>query len=277
MNSLEKLLKRMERKYGHLAINNLSLYIVVAYGLGFVLQLMNPTIVDMMELNPYLVLHGQVWRIVTFLFMPPDSNPFFIFFVLLFYYSICQSLEYLWGAFRFNVYYFTGVIGTIVGSFILYFLTQDTGIFMNTYYLNLSLFLAFAASFPDMVVLFMFILPVKMKWLGLLDLVYLGMEFYSGDSAARISIVVAMLNFVFYLLIVNNFSKLSPKEIKRKQQYRAKVRQFPQKTNTPRHRCHICGKTELDDPNLEFRYCSKCEGDYEYCQEHLFTHTHIKK
>lgn len=277
MNSLEKLLNRMERKYGHLAINNLSLYIVLAYGIGFVLQILNPSMADMMELNPYLVLQGQVWRVVTFLFMPPDFNPFFIFFVLLFYYSICQSLEYLWGAFRFNLYYFTGVLGTIVGNFILYGLTQDMGIFMNTYYLNLSLFLAFAASFPNMVVLFMFILPVKMKWLGLLDLVYLAMEFYSGDSATKISIVVAMLNFVFYLLIVNNFSKLSPREIRRKQQYKSKIRHYSQKTNMPRHRCHICGKTELDDQNLEFRYCSKCDGDYEYCQEHLFTHTHIKK
>lgn len=276
MNSLEKLVNRMERKYGHLAINNLSRYIVFAYGIGFVLQMLNPDFSHLLELNPYLILQGQVWRCITFLVTPPDSNPFFILFVLLFYYSICQSLEHLWGAFRFNLYYFEGVIGTVVGSFILYWLTKDPNIFMNTYYLNLSLFLAFAASFPNMTVLFMFILPVKMKWLGFIDLIYLASEFYSGDLATKIAIVAAMLNFVLYLFITNSFSRL-PREIHRKHQYRAKVRQFPERANMPRHRCHICGKTELDDPNLEFRYCSKCDGDYEYCQEHLFTHTHIKK
>lgn len=277
MNPLEKFLNKLERKYGRFAIHNLPMYIVVLYGIGFVLQLVNPYMSYYLELNPYLVLHGEPWRILTFLIMPPNADPIFIIFVLLFYYSICQSLEHVWGSFRFNVYYFTGVIGTIIGSFILYAITSNSMIFMNTYYLNMSLFLAFAASFPNMVVYFMFILPVKVKWLGVLDAVYLGMAFLRGDLGTKIAIVVAMLNFLLFFFATRNYKRVSPTQVRRKKHYQKAVQQATTRAGEPRHRCAVCGRTELDDPNLEFRYCSKCDGDYEYCQDHLFTHTHIKK
>lgn len=277
MNPLEKFLNKLERKYGHLAIHNLPMYIVILYAVGFVLQMIQPNMAYILNLNPYLILQGEVWRIVTFLIMPPNADMIFIIFVLLFYYSICQSLEQVWGAFRFNVYYFTGVIGTILGSFVLYAITKDPMIFMNTYYLNMSLFLAFAASFPDMIVYFMFILPVKVKWLGVLDAIYLVIAFFQGGLGTKISIVVAMLNFLLFFFATRNFKRVSPSEIRRRKQYRNVVRKATPKEGEPRHRCAVCGRTELDDPQLEFRYCSKCEGDYEYCQDHLFTHTHIKK
>ena len=150
-------------------------------------------------------------------------------------------------------------------------------IFMNTYYLNMSLFLAFAASFPNMVVYFMFILPVKVKWLGVLDAVYLGMAFLRGDLGTKIAIVVAMLNFLLFFFATRNYKRVSPTQVRRKKHYQKAVQQATTRAGEPRHRCAVCGRTELDDPNLEFRYCSKCDGDYEYCQDHLFTHTHIKK
>ena len=180
MNFLGKFLNRLERKFGHLAIHNLPMYIVVLYGIGFFMQMIDPNFYLKFSLNPYFVFHGEPWRVLTFLVVPPSSNAIFIIFVLLFYYSICQSLENIWGSFRFNLYYFTGVIGTILAALISYVVTKDTWIFMDTYYLNLSLFLAFAASFPDMIVYFMFILPVKVKWLGVLDGIYLLVEFING-------------------------------------------------------------------------------------------------
>lgn len=277
MNPIQKFLNKMERKFGRYAIHNLPFYIVMLYAIGFVLQLVSPNMAAMCYLNPDAVLHGQVWRLVTFLIVPPSDNLIFILFVLLFYYSICQSLERVWGSFRFNVYFFTGVIGTILGSFILYAITKNPYIFMGTYYLNMSLFLAFAASFPDMVVYFMMILPIKVKWLGVLDAIYLLIAFIQGDMGTRISIVVAMLNFILFFAGTKNYKKISPKEIRRKQTYRREVDHASTKAGQPRHRCAVCGRTEFDDPNLEFRYCSKCDGDYEYCQDHLFTHTHIKK
>lgn len=277
MNFLGKFLNRLERKFGHLAIHNLPMYIVVLYGIGFFMQMIDPNFYLKFSLNPYFVFHGEPWRVLTFLVVPPSSNAIFIIFVLLFYYSICQSLENIWGSFRFNLYYFTGVIGTILAALISYVVTKDTWIFMDTYYLNLSLFLAFAASFPDMIVYFMFILPVKVKWLGVLDGIYLLVEFINGGNGTKIAIVVAMLNFVLFFFATRNYKRVSPQQIRRKHKYQRAVRQSTTYENGARHRCTICGRTELDDPNLEFRYCSKCDGDHEYCQEHLFTHTHIKK
>lgn len=277
MNFLGKFLNRLERKFGHLAIHNLPMYIVVLYGIGFFMQMIDPNFYLKFSLNPYFVFHGEPWRVLTFLVVPPSSNAIFIIFVLLFYYSICQSLENIWGSFRFNLYYFTGVIGTILAALISYVVTKDTWIFMDTYYLNLSLFLAFAASFPDMIVYFMFILPVKVKWLGVLDGIYLLVEFINGGDGTKIAIVVAMLNFVLFFFATRNYKRVSPQQIRRKHKYQRAVRQSTTYENGARHRCTICGRTELDDPNLEFRYCSKCDGDHEYCQEHLFTHTHIKK
>lgn len=277
MNFLGKFLNRLERKFGHLAIHNLPMYIVVLYGIGFFMQMIDPNFYLKFSLNPYAVFHGEPWRVLTFLVVPPSSNAIFIIFVLLFYYSICQSLENIWGSFRFNLYYFTGVIGTILAALISYVVTKDTWIFMDTYYLNLSLFLAFAASFPDMIVYFMFILPVKVKWLGVLDGIYLLVEFINGGNGTKIAIVVAMINFVLFFFATRNYKRVSPQQIRRKHKYQRAVRQSTTYENGARHRCTICGRTELDDPNLEFRYCSKCDGDHEYCQEHLFTHTHIKK
>ena len=277
MNFLGKFLNRLERKYGHLAIQNLPIYIVILYGIGFVFQMLDPTFYINFALNPYAIIHGEVWRIFTFLIVPPSSNAIFIIFVLLFYYSICQSLEHVWGAFRFNLYYFIGVIGTILGAFISYGITKNPLLFMDTYYLNLSLFLAFAACFPDMLVYFMFILPVKVKWLGVLDALYLLVEFIKGGNGTKIAIVVAMLNFLLFFFATRNYQKISPKQMRRKRNYQKAVHKSTTYANGARHQCAICGRTELDDPNLEFRYCSKCDGDYEYCQDHLFTHTHIKK
>lgn len=277
MNPLGKFLNKMERKFGHYAIQNLPLYIVLMYVAGFILQIAAPNSYWYITLNPAMILHGQIWRLITFLLVPPSGNIIFILFILMFYYSIAQSLENVWGSFRFNVYYFTGIIGTILASFILYMITGSTGIFMDTYYLNLSLFLAFAASFPDMVVYFMMILPIKVKWLGVLDGVYLVIAFFQGTTPTKVSIIAAMANFIIFFLATRNYQKISPKQVKRRRNFQRDFHQVQQKEGEPRHRCAVCGRTEFDDPNLEFRYCSKCDGDYEYCQDHLFTHTHIKK
>lgn len=277
MNSLGKLLDRMERKFGRYAIRNLPLYIVIMYAAGFILSIVSPYSYWYISLNPAMILKGQIWRLFTFLLVPPSGSIIFILFILMFYYSIAQSLENVWGSFRFNVYYLVGVVGTILAAFILYAITGSTGIFMDTYYLNLSLFLAFAANFPDMVVYFMMILPIKVKWLGILDGVYLAVAFLQGGLSTKVSILAAMANFLIFFFATRNYQKFSPKEARRKRSFQKTVHQVHAKEGEPRHRCAICGRTELDNPDLEFRYCSKCDGDYEYCQDHLFTHTHIKK
>ena len=268
-------LYRLERKFGKYAIANLPLYIVVLYAIGAAFDILSQgtAYYEYLSLNPYLVLHGQIWRVVTFLAAAPNTNIFFLVFVLLFYYSIGQSLSQVWGAFKFNMYVLVGVLGTIAAAFLAYFVTRSPFIFMDTYYVNLSMFLAYAAIFPEMRVYLYGIIPIKVKWLAILDVVVLAGSFIQGGISVRIAIVVGLLNFILFYFSTRNYRRVSPKEMHRKIKFR---RQMSQNTDGARHRCAVCHRTELDDPNLEFRYCSKCNGNYEYCNEHLFTHTHVK-
>lgn len=268
-------LYRLEQKFGKYAITNLPLYIVMFYAVGAVLDVLSQGTIyyTYLSLNPYLILHGQIWRIVTFLAAAPNANIIFLVFVLLFYYSIGQSLVQVWGAFKFNMYVLIGVVGTIAAAFLVYAITRSPLIFMDTYYVNLSMFLAYAAIFPEMRVYLYGIIPLKVKWLAILDVVLLAVSFFQGGIGTRIAIVVSLLNFLLFYFSTRNYRRVSPKEVHRKIKYK---RQMNKNASGARHQCAVCHRTELDDPNLEFRYCSKCNGNYEYCNEHLFTHTHVK-
>lgn len=135
-------------------------------------------------------MQGQIWRLVTFIFMPPSSG-LFAFVAIYFYYWLGQNLEYYWGTTRFNLYYLFGMIGAIIAAFI----TNSTG---TSDYLNLSLLLACAALFPDTEVLFMFLIPMKMKWLGIIDAVLLGWLFIIGNTASRVSLIFSLINFLIF-------------------------------------------------------------------------------
>ena len=144
---------------------------------------------------------------------------------------------------------------------------------VSTYYVNMSIYLAFAANYPDMQVLFMFVIPLKMKWLAYVYGALLLYDFIMGGAAVRVTIVASLLNFILFFLSTRNMKRISPKEIHRKRVYHQQVQNA---RGVTKHKCAICGRTEDDDSTLEFRFCSKCNGNYEYCQEHLFSHKHIK-
>ncbi|HIR00024.1 MAG TPA: hypothetical protein IAB23_10190 [Candidatus Scybalocola faecavium] len=286
------MLDKLERKFGRFAIKHLMRYIIVLYAIGFFLSWTMPEVYyTYFCLDAERILHGEVWRIFTFLLNSPSSNPIFVIFSLYFYYLLGNTLEQVWGAFRFNLYYLTGILGTVLASIIVYLVTGLSGIFfyMDTYYINLSLFLAFATIIPDMQVLVMFIIPVRMKWLAILDMVLLAFSFVQGGWSTRVSIIVALLNFFCYFISFMRRKGYSAKQMHRKYVYKKATRgaygsqssRGPQRNKVTypggaRHRCAVCGRTELDDDTLEFRFCSKCNGNYEYCQDHLFTHTHVK-
>lgn len=287
-------LNKLEKRFGKYAIPNLPMIIVILYAAGFVIQMISPSLYYMLQLNPYLIMHGEIWRLVTFLMVGPESSLIFIIFVLLFYYSIGTSLEQVWGTFRFNMYYFIGVLGTILGAFLTYgvltiFYGEIYGasVYMDTFYLNMTLFLAYAAMFPDMQVYLYMILPIRVKWLAYLDGAYLAyVFFFSGFTAqgisVKVSIVTALLNFLLFFFSMKRIKNRGAAFV-RKTAHKKKGREFQKKQTVPKkkngalHECAVCHRTELDDPTLEFRYCSKCDGDYEYCQDHLFTHKHVKK
>lgn len=280
-------LNKMERKFGRYAIHNLTKYMIGCYAIGYILlyagNLFGFSITGYLTLSPYHILHGQIWRIVSWLLIPPPtSNLVFVLIMLLFYYSLGETLERTWGAFRYNVYILGGVLFTVIGAFLLYFmmganpfLSMAYSMAFSTYYINLSIFLAFAANYPDMQVLFMMIIPMKMKWLAVLDIAYLLYDMVKGGWGIRTVILASLLNFIIYFLSTRNYQRISPKEIHRKQQFQRAV--HPKMApGVTKHKCAVCGRTERDGDDLEFRFCSKCNGNYEYCQDHLFTHKHIQ-
>lgn len=278
---MNNFLNKMERKIGKYAIKNLSLYLIIGYVIGYILRFTGS--IEFLNLNPYKILVGQVWRVFTWILMPPSSFSIFTIIMLFFYYSLGTSLERTWGTFRYNVYIFSGMLFTLLGAFALYFIyvylghnpAPIVGGFVSeafsTYYVNLSIFLAFAACYPDMRVMLYFIIPIKIKWMAYLDIAILAISFFSGNMAIKVAIISSLLNFLLFFLTTRNFKRVSPKEIHRKVEYR---RQTNDAVKIHKHKCAVCGRTEDDGDDLEFRFCSKCNGNYEYCQNHLFTHTH---
>ena len=186
------------------------------------------------------------------------------------------------------MYIFGGILWTIIGAFVLYGIMYVMyggpvafgafGMAFSTYYISLSIFLGFAITYPNMQVLLYFIIPLKIKYLAWLDLAYLAYDMIRGNFATRIVIICSLMNVLIYFLMTRNYRRVDPREIHRKQQFKKAVnmvRAGNVSGSAAIHRCAICGRTEQDDPTLEFRYCSRCKGNYEYCQDHLFTHQHI--
>lgn len=275
------LLTRLERKFGRYAIPNLSLYIVVTYAAGYLLMLTSSRLLNYLTLEPYYILRGQVWRLVSWLLIPPDRLDIFTIIMLFFYYSVGNTLERTWGAFRYNVYIFSGILMTIVGSFLLYFLYGGRvlmGSAFSTYYISMSILLAFAATYPNVQVFLIGIIPLKVKWLGYLEGILVIIQLIRGGWASRVVIICSLLNFIVFFFSSGSMRRFRPKEIRRKQQFQKAVHKSQVKPNgtVTKHKCAICGRTERDGEHLEFRFCSKCNGNYEYCQDHLFTHTHVK-
>ena len=289
-------MSRFEKKFGKYAIKNISVMLLLCYAVGYIIEAVNIGFLQYLTLNPYAILHGEVWRLVTWILIPPSSlggsmGIFFVCIMLLFYYNIGTKLERTWGTYRYNVYLFSGMLFTVVGSFVWMLIQYASAgwdmdpayasvifnmssLFFSTYYINMSIFLAFAATFPEVQVLLMFLIPVKVKWMGVLYGVMLLYDFiWEATAVGRVAIVSSLLNFVIFFLTSRSHIHMSPKQIKRRVEFKQDIKR---NTRGTRHKCAICGQTEEDDPSLEFRFCSKCSGNHEYCQNHLFTHTHIK-
>ena len=299
-------LNKMERKFGRYAIPNLIIYLIGAYCIGFFLQYLSPTLLGYLNMQPYYVLHGQIWRIITWIFQPTDSNVFFLIIMMLFYFQLGRVLENTWGTFRFNVYIFGGILLTVVGSLLMYgviylifgqasayMASSLMGGIISTTYINMSIFLAFAAMYPDMQVMLYFIIPIKMKWMAWVYLAFIGYDLIRTFASIHavlgtamawwvtiimlVTILLFLLNFLIFYLSTKNLQRYTPHEVHRRRAYRASTGESRRGAKISKHKCAICGRTELDDPNLEFRFCSKCEGNYEYCQDHLFTHKHVHR
>ena len=286
MNWLDKL----EQKWGNKGIPNITTVFLITTLFGTLIMYAAEEntaagiFYNLLAYNPNAILHGQVWRLFTWIFMPINSLSFWSLLFMLCLFMLGKSLESGLGTFKMNVYFIGGWLLNTLGGLIIY-LIFHVSIYLTPYYLLFSLYLMLGIFMPEAEMRLYFVLPIRMKWLVIVYFVELAYEIYSYFSqgasvgiALSAQIVFAIINLLaFVSACKNNLSvRNRRKQHKRQQQYQ---RQF----STPRpgsgithHKYSICGRTELDDPNLTFRYCSKCEGNHEFCQDHLFTHQHFR-
>lgn len=272
---------KLEKKFSKYAISGLTLYIIAAYVLGYIMTLISPTTMHFLTLEPAYILRGQIWRLFTWILIPPTSLDILTLLFLYCYYWMGTALEKTWGKFRYNLFIFSGFFFTIAGSFVMLLIGYlYSGVFgsmghiFTSYYVSISIFLAYAVTYPETEVLIYLIIPVKVKWMAILDVIYLCFCFYVGSWADRVAIIASLLNVIILFL---QMQKTKVKRIRKKRTFEKKLNQGKKAEAASKpylHKCAVCGRTEKDDPNLEFRFCSKCKGDYEYCQDHLFTHEH---
>jgi hypothetical protein len=255
-------LKRIERKLEPYAIRNLTLYLVGGQGTATLICMAEPGFIGWMVLQANAVLSGQWWRLLTFLVTPPAGNPILAIFALYLLYFMGSALEAQWGALRYNLYVLTGSTLTIAAAFLFPY-SVATNI-----YITGSIFLAFAQLYPDYEILLFFVLPVKVKWLALITWIGYGISFVLGDWAGRLLIVAAVANFLLFF---------GPAFFQRIRYGRRRMRSQAQATAARAkalHGCASCGVTDKTQPNMDFRYCTKCDPPVEYCEEHLRSHEH---
>lgn len=227
-------LSRLELRYGRYAISNLTLYIAGINLAVFLLSIfpLAPNMVAMLSLNPARIINNlEIWRIITFVFIPETFDIIWILFSVYFIYMVGASLEQYWGKFRLNLYYFTGMLGSIIAAFIVY--AFSGGGMMTGYYLNMSLFLAFATLFPEQEFMIFFVLPVKAKYLGVLDALFLivmmirSIQFGAWYNAA--GILIAFLNYLlFFSGDFINMIKMKRQVAKNRRRFFDQVRPFNQ-------------------------------------------------
>ena len=266
-------------------------YVVIGQAIVYALFLFTGRdlqLLSFLDFNLEGLMHGEVWRLVTFIFQPNAYAPLSFVILLSFYYFVGTTLERTWGTCRFTIYYLSGMLLSVIGTAITALLSRDLTLSLSSaYYLNLTLFLAFAVLYPDARINFWFILPLKASWIAIADAVLIlwrvVTSLLGGDLIGIVMPVVALLNFLLFFwsdlgemlggLKNRTRQRTSPQTIQFKKA--AAAQQRKEKAQGYRHKCEVCGRTDTDYPDLQFRYCSRCAGYHCYCEDHIFNHTHI--
>ena len=297
MRKLDRAVERFCWNHPRFGIPRLMMYVVGGTLLVYLFAMMDTTgrLLSLLRFDPQLFCRGQVWRMVTYVFMPNNSGVLWLAISLYFYYFIGSNLENAWGAGRFTIYYLSGMVLTALYTLVFYFITGVSIPVSSAYYLNMSMFFAFATLWPDQMVLLFFFIPVKMKWLAWADVALFAVEFIQqlmlgiryGQVLLALGLalipVVAVGN---YLLFCGQwlFDFLRPSGVKSRAARRAKTIQFRQaarKVQTQQRnqgytrRCEVCGRTDVDSPQMDFRYCSRCAGFHCFCSDHINNHIHF--
>ena len=249
-------LDKLERRFGFLGIPGLPRILVGFAALVFGLAWLLPGYTSILALDPVRIRHGEVWRLVTYIFIPQTQSPLWVIFALWFLWWIGEGLERAWGAFRLTLYFLVGMIGTTVAA-------SFFGSNFSNSMLLMSLFLAFAHFYPEEIIYIFFILPVRIKWLAWIAGAFLLFGFFVNSNSYRASLVAALANYLIF------FGPEFFSRAKHRHEVSSRRRRFEEggrDEDEPLHKCAVCGATELSDPNLEFRVARDGE---EYCMKHL--------
>ena len=292
MKNLRRNFERFCYQHRSKGIPNLMLYISIGAALVYIMSMVDKsnTLYNALCFDRALILQGQVWRLFTYVFTYNAGNVLFMFISLLCYFTLGRAMENIWGTFRFNLFYFTGVV--LMDIFCMIF----GGFRADVYYLNMSLFLGYATLYPDAGFLLFYIIPVKAWIFALLDLVLTLVEVIQLTAAGlfpyNLFPLIAIANyFLFFGKDVVNVVPLTwrlnaRRLFKKKPKQKTGTVPFPtagsyQATTASvkapyTHKCTVCGRTDVTNPELEFRYCSRCNGYHCYCEDHINNHTHIQ-
>ena len=279
---MKKLMDKIDRfcyTHPNFGIPKLMMYVVIGNVLVFFLSGMDTTglLKSMMMFSPEMIFkHGQVWRLITFVFVPESSGLWLVLW-LYFYYFVGNALEDHWGTAKFSVFYFSGMLFTILYGTIVW-LTTGISYSLTIHYVNLSMFFAFATLYPDLQVLFMFIIPVKVKWLAILDAVLFAAGIMGSAFPLNLLPLVALMNYVLFFgdWLFGYFGKEKRSQRKATASFKNEQRRIHQemKSKPYTRKCEVCGRTDTAYPDLEFRFCSRCEGYHCYCMDHINDHVH---
>lgn len=281
MRKLNDLIDRFCALHPKLGIPYLMRYIVAVNAAVYIISMFDRSglLMQTLAMDPSSLLHGQIWRILTFVFIPTGSGPVSVMLSLFFYFWLGEAMERIWGSTKFTVYYVGGMLLSVAASILALFLDGFAVPLYGAGYVNAALFFAYALTYPDAMVRLFYIIPVKMKWLAIVEAVLYALGVLQGIRMGlwgmALTPIVAMLNlFIFF----------SPNFYRRADQFQARHRseaiQFRKAVKEQKrqkgynHKCEVCGRTDADYPDLQFRYCSKCSGYHCFCEDHIFNHVH---
>lgn len=287
MKNLRKNFELYCYKNRNKGIPNLMLYISLGTAVVYLMSQIsgNFFLYSFLVFDRNLILHGQIWRLFTYPLTYYNSSLLLTAIALLCYYSLGRAMENIWGTLRFNLFYLTGVV--MMDVYCLIFGGQA-----SVYYLNMSLFLSYATLYPDAHFLLFFIIPIRAWIFALFDLALILLGLFTDPFPYNLFPIISLANyFLFFGKDVLNVVPMSWRANARRLVKKAPKAQKPKVIHfdagsyeashaAPKapynHRCTVCGRTDVSNPELEFRYCSKCKGYYCYCEDHINNHTHIQ-
>lgn len=273
------LIDRFCARHPGFGIPNLMKFLVIGQITVYLLDLLSGGMAStLMFFSSTQILRGQLWRLITFVLLPDQSSPLSLVLSCYFHFWIASVLEREWGSARFSLFYLSGTLLTVLGGFVM----GSTTI----YYVNLSIFLILALYYGEMQALFLFVIPIKMKWLAWLDLFFIAVNAVPAFRTYGWRYLFVLLPaFVNLVLFTGDFWRYRLSVLRRQQdpkvihfrQVQRQAQRTAAQTGGFRHKCSVCGITDRDDPNMEFRYCSKCDGYHCYCIHHINSHIHIRE